>query len=170
VLLGLSNIGLLAPLNAPANVVVLACAGEGVNHEVAVLHLLGGVAGARRILPPSHNDTVTAAGPGSASSSATGVTVGSSSDNPWLYEGGSLAEILERAADAAGADPSAAEQPQAQQRQPAAREKAGQQQQQEAAPAAPPAVLLFHGVCAWAEGQLEGETTLQLPCLPAIVL
>ena len=129
------------------------------NHEVAVLHLLGGVAGARRILPPAHNDTT--GGPGSASVSGVGATSteGSSSDGPWLYEGGSLAEILERAADAAGADPSTAAQPQGQQRQPAAQEHAGRQQQEATAAAASPAVLLFHGVCAWAEGQLEGAAS-----------
>jgi hypothetical protein len=47
-----------------------------------------------------------------------------------LYEGGSLADVLAAAA--------------------------GQRRRARAGQEGPP-VLLFHGVCAWAEGQLEGE-------------
>lgn len=57
-----------------------------------------------------------------------------------LYEGGSLADVLAAAA--------------------------GQRRQAQAGMEGPP-VLLFHGVCAWAEGQLEGEGWQCPPLLPS---
>lgn len=77
-------------------------AGDGPHAEVAVIHTLGMVPGARVLLPPA------AARNGSG-----------------LYEGGSLADVI-AAASAASAPPGAR-------------------------------IALYHGVCAWAEGQLEGE-------------
>ncbi|KAL4424312.1 hypothetical protein ABPG75_001613 [Micractinium tetrahymenae] len=157
--------------------------GEGVNHEVLVLHTVAGVPGARRILPPpaSTGNRTTAAAPSSSSASAadpsgstagaagtrgaaSGGTGGSTRDasdagsaparsapDPAgvlrFYEGGSLSEVLERAAEAADAVAAAA-----QCRRGRCAARGGKA---EAAP--PPPVLLFHGVCAWAEGQLEGE-------------
>lgn len=159
--------------------------GEGVNHEVVVLHYVPGVTGARRVLSPpasARSRASPAAAPGagvggaqpSVSSSGQGGAgaggagggrrsssaadrglaggsppVGSTApDQPagglHLYEGGSLSEIMEQAAagNAAGGRHWAA----------------GAGSDGTAAGAAPPPpVLLFHGMCVWAEGQLEGE-------------
>lgn len=84
--------------------------GEGVNHEVVVLHTLGRVAGARRILSPANDSQLAAAGAGSG---AAGHAAGGDGDRGEagavpaaafpLYEGGSMSEILEQAADATAA-------------------------------------------------------------------
>jgi hypothetical protein len=124
-------------------------AGEGVNHEVVVLHSLEGVAGARRILPPA-NDSAAPQQPRDAGRHPPALP---------LFEGGSLAEVLERAAEADAAAAAAASQAGAAVSRAAARRGgrrgAAQGAGGMAAEAASP-VLLFHGVCAWAEGQLEG--------------
>ncbi len=96
------------PLIRPSrwgDAVARARAGDGPVAEVAVMHTLAAVPGARALLPP----------PAGANGSG-------------LFEGGSLADVV-AAAGAPGA------------------------------PGAPAGarICLYHGVCAWAEGQLEGE-------------
>lgn len=131
------------------------------NHEVVVLHTLGRVAGARRILSPANDSQLAAAGAGSG---AAGHAAGGDGDRGEagavpaaafpLYEGGSMSEILEQAADATAAAAAAA-------RAHSCRGGRLRRDHEAAAVAVAagdgvPPVLLFHGVCAWAEGQLEG--------------
>ncbi|KAL4442669.1 hypothetical protein ABPG77_006663 [Micractinium sp. CCAP 211/92] len=132
--------------------------GEGVNHEVAVLHFVPGIADSRLILPQptSPGNRTAPAAPGAAaadtgrpsgdaaesSSQAGGAADGGAAGTPHLYEGGSLGEIMEQAAAAAARG----------RRGHSASRRGGK-----AGDAAALPVLLFHGVCAWAEGQLEGE-------------
>ena len=95
------------------------------------------------MLPPPAVDGSGAGGGGRAAAA-------SASDGLHLFERGSLSEVLEKAAGAAEAAARGAD---------AAR--GGRARRVEASGgaggAALPAVLLFHGACAWAEGQLEGE-------------
>lgn len=125
------------------------CAGEGVHHEVVILHMLVGVPGATRLLPAVPRESANAGSAaevaprdGDARGRGSG-SAGTAAPKPAaLYEGGSLSEVLERAADAAAATAAAAAKPRASKR---GDRRAGAEQ-----------VLLFHGVCGWAEGQLEG--------------
>jgi hypothetical protein len=137
-----------------------------------VLHSLAGVAGARRLLP-ADNDTRPAAGTSGAaagspahgaavaSADGDGAAVGELPEAFQLFEGGSINEILAKGSDAASAAASAAAAAAASRahsrrsgRPGMAREAAvaGGQARDGVLP-----VLLFHGLCSWSEGQLEGE-------------
>lgn len=126
------------------------------NHEVAVLHFVPGIADSRLILPQptSPGNRTAPAAPGAAaagtgrpsvdaseSSHAGGAADGGAAGAPHLYEGGSVGDIMEQAAAAAARG---------------RRGHSASRRGRKAGDTAALPVLLFHGVCAWAEGQLEG--------------
>lgn len=99
--------------------------GEGVRQELSMLHTVGAVPGAGRLLPWHSDSWQPAELPGAAVAQQR---------KQALYQGGSLADILEKGA-------------------PAPRSRFAR-----APPPPPPvAVHVFHGLCSWSEGQLEGE-------------
>lgn len=126
------------------------------HHEVVTLHWLAGVTGATRLLPAAGDGAMTSGGAeardtvtwGRGPSGGSGAAALAPAA---LYEGGSLSEVLERASDAA--DAAGAAQPRPGKR---AARRSDRRAGAELAPPVVPPVLLFHGVCGWAEGQLEG--------------
>eukprot|EP00887_Chlorella_sp_A99_P006914 scaffold2.g6914.t1 len=104
--------------------------GEGVRQEMLLLHNVHGVPAAARLLPrapPPEPAAAPAAAAGGRAPAREAAAATSGGGGARLYVGGSLADVLELAEAQLGGG------------------------------GAPPSVLIFHGVCAWAEGQLEGE-------------
>jgi len=92
--------------------------GEGVRQEIAVLHTMHGIEGAISILPRPHN---------------TGNHDDDRNHHQYLYQGGRLADVLERLSSSAASSAT------------------------KNSPPSHQSVFVYHGISTWAEGQLEGE-------------
>lgn len=121
--------------------VSLSFAGEGPVQEIAVIHTLAEVPGARSLIRP--NDTRAEAAAAAAEDGAGNAAANSGLE---LFEGGSLADVVA----AASAVPPAPQGGGGGGRWGSGRGPATRSQSRQ------PSVHVYHGVCAWSEGQLEG--------------
>jgi hypothetical protein len=100
--------------------------------EIAVIHTLADVPGARSLIKPNHNQEAEGA--------------------LELFEGGSLADVVAAASAVAP---------------PAQGGRWGVSRGAQRGQNRLPSVHVYHGICAWSEGQLEGAPFVPLPLLYA---